>query len=311
MTRLPFVAALVLSFGAAALRGAADGSSTPFRGGVDVVALDVCVKDRTGRPATGLGAGDFLVLEDHVPQRLAVFSDGDPLPLAVSLLVDTSLSMAGAPLEFARAAAGAFVAALAPGDLVEIIAFNDSATVLYPLGGDLPGAARALGPLPPSGLTALYRAILAGLNRLERNPAARRRDYRRVAVVLTDGENTDGMLPYDHMLDAARRSGVLVYTISLSTRAAADGPATPPWTMTRLANDTGGRAVAARAPAALAGVYQEIASELRQLYRIGYVPARTDRDGRWRTISVRVPGRPLVARTRAGYYAPRAPRSLD
>ena len=41
---------------------------TGFRAGVDLVALDVYVKDRDGRLIPGLAQEDFLVLEDGSPQ---------------------------------------------------------------------------------------------------------------------------------------------------------------------------------------------------------------------------------------------------
>jgi VWFA-related protein len=45
-----------------------------FRGGVDLVHLDVSVLDRNRRPVRGLGPFDFTVLEDGVPQQVAVFT---------------------------------------------------------------------------------------------------------------------------------------------------------------------------------------------------------------------------------------------
>ena len=40
-----------------------------------------------------------------------------------------------------------------------------------------------------------------------------------------------------------------------------------------------------------------------------YAPDRPD-DGSWRSVSVRVPRKDLVIRTRSGYYAPRVPSNL-
>ncbi|HUG54070.1 MAG TPA: VWA domain-containing protein [Vicinamibacteria bacterium] len=50
---------------------------------------------------------------------------------------------------------------------------------------------------------------------------------------------------------------------------------------------------------------QRIADESRSYYLLGYVPSNTARDGRFRKIQVKVPGRKgLTIRARRGYYAP-------
>jgi VWFA-related protein len=45
-----------------------------FRGGVDLVLVDVVVRDRTGAPVKGLAADDFDLLEDGVRQQIRTFA---------------------------------------------------------------------------------------------------------------------------------------------------------------------------------------------------------------------------------------------
>jgi VWFA-related protein len=305
MTRSPTVASLLIL--AVALAAASIASATDhakFKGGVDLVALDVCVRDRDGRPTEGLSPEDFLILENGVPQNLAIFAPGDGVPLAVSLLIDASQSMSGRQLKRATEAAAAFISTLRPGDLVEVMAFNDSADVRFSLGPDHEQAVLSLAGLRARGMTALYQTILVSVRNLER---ARRRqsiDYRQVVIVLSDGKDTRSLLPFDDTLEAVRRSGVIIYTVSLGGEG--DEPAAAPsWPMAQLAFDTGGRAAAVRDVAELAPLYREIGVELRELYRLGYVPSPAVRDGSWRQIAVRIVNRELVARARSGYYAPR------
>lgn len=106
-----------------------------FQSGVDLVAVDVCVKHHDGSPETELKPDDFMVLEDDVPQKISLFSAEGHVPLAVSILVDSSRSMLGPPLERARAAAGALIDVLRPDDLVEVMSFNDRVTVRVPARG--------------------------------------------------------------------------------------------------------------------------------------------------------------------------------
>src|SRR5262249_36763211 len=108
-------------------------AQAPFHSRVDLVALDVRVRGSDGLPVADLTPGDFLVLENNVPQRISLFSSDGRLPLTVSLLIDSSQSMLGPRLERARAAASALIDLMAPGDLVEIMSFNDHVSLRYPL----------------------------------------------------------------------------------------------------------------------------------------------------------------------------------
>jgi len=277
-------------------------AQAPFQSGVDLVALDVCVKNRDGHAATELKPEDFLVLENDVPQKISLFSADGHVPLAVSLVVDGSQSMLGARLERARAAAAGLIDVLRPDDLVEVMSFNDHATVRYPMGADHARAKSALGEISARGATALHAAVLLAVHSQAHARQNRSSDYRDVIVLLSDGENTDTHVTFDSLLDDVRRSGVLVYTISLTDTH--DRIAAPSWEMTQLAFDTGGLAVASRDPASLTGIYQEIAAELLHLYRLGYVPSPLAHDGSWRRLAVRVPASGVVVRTRSGYFAP-------
>jgi len=47
---------------------------TTFRGGVDIVQVDVSVLDRDRRPVTGLSQSDFTILENGTPQEIVAFA---------------------------------------------------------------------------------------------------------------------------------------------------------------------------------------------------------------------------------------------
>ena len=72
----------------------------------------------------------------------------------------------------------------------------------------------------------------------------------------------------------------------------------------QLTDKTGGRIYPVRTVWDLAGVYGQIAADLRTLYSIGYYSSNEARDGRWRTIRL-VAKRPgAKVRTRPGYWGP-------
>ena len=299
-----FAAAIIAAAASvSAQRPATAHDPAAFRGGVDLVTLDVCVKGRDGSSGLELKPQDFLVLENNIPQRISLFSAEGHVPLAVSLLIDNSQSMSGARLDRAQAAAASLVDLLRPDDLVETITFNSHPEIRYRLGPDRNTARASVRGIAAGGLTALYEAVLVALRNQQHALRGGVDQYRRVLIVLTDGENTAGSVTFDEVLDEVHRGGALVYVVSLRTDK--DDAATAPlWEMSRLAHDTGGVAVAVHDLENLTPIYQDIGRELLHLYRLGYVPAPLTSDGSWRNIAVRVSSGDLVVRTRTGYYAP-------
>jgi VWFA-related protein len=283
---------------------------TVFRTGVDLVALDVCVRDRDGRLVPALAAKDFVVLENNTPQELQLFVPEGDVPLSIVLLIDRSASMAGEKLERAQAAARAFLRRLGPEDEVEVMAFNELADRRLAFTSDRAAAERAVNELTPEGQTSLYESIMAALRDLQKARRDRVDEARDALLVLTDGEDTSSRPEFDYVLEDVRRSGVIVYAVSLGMDGR-DRCVAPSHELLRITGESGGRAVAVTDPESLTPVYEEIASELRHLYRLAYVPTNTVKDGAWRTITVKVPSQNLVARTRAGYYATRPARRLS
>jgi Ca-activated chloride channel family protein len=75
--------------------------------------------------------------------------------------------------------------------------------------------------------------------------------------------------------------------------------------MTRLAAHTGGRIFSPLEDKEMAGVYAQVAREMKNQYVITYTPKNKERDGRLRRISVYLTRPGYTARTRDGYYAPK------
>jgi Ca-activated chloride channel family protein len=71
-----------------------------------------------------------------------------------------------------------------------------------------------------------------------------------------------------------------------------------------LSTRTGGRAYAVRSLFDLAGVYKQVADDLRSQYLLSYYSSNEATDGRWRSIRVEVRQRATV-RARSGYWGPK------
>lgn len=309
--RPPVLAGLTLTF-ASLLAGAvvvAQTSSTPwFRSGVDLVALDVCVTDREGRFLPALGVSDFLVLDDRVPQPVTFFSTEGKVPLTAVVLIDRSSSMTGTKLERAKAAALTFLRYLGQEDLGAVMAFNRSAARIVPFGTDLRAATSLVEQVRADGQTALFDAVLVALRDLRTARAGDETLRRQALIVLSDGEDSASRVAFEEVHTEVQSAGVLVYSISI--RMDERGRPLPPLhEFAQLANDSGGRVVAVRDVTTLDAVYTDIATELRHMYRLAYVPAAAMRTGRWHAVSVRVLDHDARVRTRAGYYAPASHRA--
>lgn len=283
-------------------RGPVPASQTRFTQGVDLVALDVCARDTTGRPLPNLAAGDFLVLENGKPQSVSIVMPADAVPVTVVLLIDRSMSMDGPKLARAQEAARLFVSQLRSQDRLEIVAFNRQASRVVAFSDDRSVAATALTSIHASGTTSLYDALLVAANDLTRARGGAEPQTREVIILLSDGEDTASVVGFDEALPAVRRSGAIVYTLSLRTDAKG-GSVGAPWPLLQLARDTGGRAHSVSVLDQLPQLYAEIAAEVRHLYRIGYVSNDERHDGRWREVVVRVTTTDARVRARAGYYA--------
>jgi Ca-activated chloride channel family protein len=295
--------ALLLALGAVALRAESSPRVPTFTVGVGVVSLNLVVTDAGGRQVPDLGPDDITLFEDGVPQPISLFAQ-EEWPIRLQVLLDGSGSMAAA-LPVAKRAATRLLRTLRPGDEAEVAQFNRSLSVLQESTGDLAALERAIDRVSPHGETALYNVLYVTLKDQARQ---RKPDEpcRRAIVVLSDGEDTASMVDDEQLIDLARRAGGVVYTIGLLTPPVAGLPAptVPTYVLTALARETGGRAYFPRSLAELDGAYDRIASELRTLYGIGYVPLNARADGHWRRIAIQTRQGSLLVRHRPGYYAP-------
>jgi Ca-activated chloride channel family protein len=295
---------LALSFPSPAK--AQQNNSLRFASTVAAVNLNVSVTDARGRYVRDLDQVDFSILENGVPQPLALFARED-VPISLSLLIDTSASMSD-KLSVAQAAATRFVRTLAANDLAQVVEFNGRVNVLQDFTDDVPALEAAIGKTRPSGETSLYTALYVAIKELSKGPRTELR--RRAIVVLSDGEDTSSRITDEQVLELARRSEISVYAISLFGTRPSEmerlNQGRNIHFLTSLARDTGGEFHVAGTPADLEPIYGRIAEGLRTSYTIGYVPQNDQHDGKWRRIVVLTPSRgSVLVRHRLGYYGPR------
>jgi Ca-activated chloride channel homolog len=286
---------------------------TVFKAGVDMVPLTVTVTNPAGHSVTGLTIDDFTVLEDGVQQSISFFAS-EPVPVDVAFVLDTSASMM-ADLPLVREAARGMVHSLRPEDRAAVINVKSVVGLAQSLTSDQTQIDAALNGLSASGGTAVYDGLYVVLRDFERERTAEGGVRRQVISLLSDGDDNASHVPADDVMELARRLGVSIYVIALQQQQSVPSSLQlgrsfqrAEYAMRALASETGGRIFFPTSAKELPALYAAIAQELASQYQLGYVPLRTNPDGAFRRISVRVPTTSGgTARTRSGYFAAHKP----
>jgi len=200
----------------------------------------------------------FWVVEGGVSQPVRV----QPLPpdqLEVALVIDTSGSMAGAPLAAAKAAAQSFLNQLPATVPSSVIGFGSSPREVSARSANRAAQSSAIAGLVASGQTALYDALGTALAQV---PAASRNT--RAVVLLTDGGDTASTKTLDATANAFAAANVPLFAVELRTSDS------NPAALSRLTSASGGRVVPASDPTALSGAFGVIAKQLVRQYIVTY-----------------------------------------
>jgi len=220
-------------------------------------------------PVLGLTKGEISLAVDgkklDAYALRSVMEDG--ARIAVALAMDTSGSMKGAPMAAAQEAAHGFAGRLSESDLAGLITFGGSPVVACELTTDRGTLRSAIEGTAARGNTALYDAVLLGLDQL-----AGQSSPRKALLVLTDGEDTESKASKEDCLEQARSSGVPIFSIGLGAEVNED-------VVGALAGESGGESFYTAASTELLGVYQQIAEQLNSQYVLSYRDPQPAPDG--------------------------------
>jgi Ca-activated chloride channel family protein len=278
-----------------------------FKAAVDIVSLNVTVVDNQNHYITDVTEKEFSVFEDGTRQDLTFFNRSS-LPIALSLLVDTSASMVNL-LPIAQEAAIGFARKLRAQDFAQVVDFDSRVEITQAFTSSVPDLEKAIRATTAGGSTSLHNALYISLKELAKIKAKSESEIRRRAIiVLSDGEDTSSLVSYEEVLDLAKRSETAIYTIGLQPRDSTQsrGFREAEFVLRQFAQETGGRAFFPSRVEDLKDVYGQIADELSSQYTIGYASKNPRRDGGWRRVAVQVARPNAVVRTKRGYYAPTA-----
>ncbi|MGI8735017.1 MAG: VWA domain-containing protein [Pyrinomonadaceae bacterium] len=278
----------------------------------ELVTLTATVTDQRGRYIANLKQSDFTVYEDGVKQELSYFNTGDRVPVSLGIIFDTSGSMID-KIHGVQDAVEHFVKSVSTGDEIFLIRFSEDAELVQDFTDDRRRILRAVERLEPQGSTALYDAVVLGLDRIKQG-----KHRKRALLLLTDGNDTASRASFDSVVALARRSEVTIYALGIGHGERGSFGHDPHGGQAKdtvdirvlrgIAEPTGGAAHF------LENAHQggrdlvdeaatEVANELKQQYTLGYRPKGGSRAAGFRQIKVETVDKSLRVRTKRGYYA--------
>ena len=304
---LPRPLFLTLLFSASFLLNAQSESNPgmSIRVGTTLVLIPVTVTDSLNRFVLGLEKDNFRVFEDGTEQKVKQFA-GEDAPLSVGLLVDRSGSM-GEKLETSRQAVAQFMKTMNAQDEAFLVDFGDKAELAMGFTHSPDEIESKLATLESEGLTALLDGVFMGLREMKKakNP-------RKALLIISDGGDNNSHYTPDEIKNLVREADIQIYAMGVFERMPYMGMSAAelsgPRLLSRLAEQTGGRAFPASVEADLPSIATRIGIELRNQYVLAYSAANQERDGKYRKVEVKLKQPPdlppLKARWRLGYYAP-------
>lgn len=252
------VAGLVLP-GTATAAQEGDGLHIP---NVDVTSYpDVVVTTTITAALDGPDRSADLRIEEDGEAREAQISQISSGDLEVALLIDTTGSMGGSPMEAAKSAASIFVRSLPEDTRLSVVGYDADTTLVTG-----PEATRAehlagIESLVPDGRTAMYDAVLDTLDEVLAAPSD---GVRQAIVVLTDGEDNESRSPLEDVAERLAASDVTLQGVEYLTAFTDEAG------IRTLAEASGGQIFSASDPDALVRIYEDLAADLINSYTVRY-----------------------------------------
>ncbi|MFQ5817120.1 MAG: VWA domain-containing protein [Terriglobia bacterium] len=264
---------------------------------VNLVLVPTSVISPEGEPVTDLERDAFEVYENGKLQPLAVFERQTAMPLQLVLMIDTSLSTMGV-LRSEQAAAARFIRqVLRLQDLAALYEFSGGVHRRAGFTSNFSLLEKGLQKLKPKAGTALYDAIVMISDKL------RKREGRRVLVIVSDGTDTTSKRDFAAALQAAQEAEVAVFSLVVQPIPGESGRSVRgEHVLIALAEMTGGQVFFPGGVEELDRSFRMLSELLRTQYLLGYHPLAHSVGDDFHRIEVRILGGGYVVRHRKGYW---------
>ena len=184
---------------------------------VNIVTLPVAVANGSGQAMLNLTQKDFQVFDDGKPQRITKFDQGGD-PLSIVLVLETSSRVAPLLPEVSKTGIIFTQMVMAGNGEAAVVGYNDEVDLLRPMTTDSDRVLDTIQHLKP-GLDGarLYDALDRAEALLEAQPPERRR----IIVVVGEKNDSGSETKLGQVLRRAQLGNMTIYSIGLSTTAAA------------------------------------------------------------------------------------------
>lgn len=296
---------------------------------VDLVQLNVAVTDNHGNYVTGLQPGDFTIVEDGIPQKVATFGEGNEpsrqlmaTPVKGETTADQKPSDSGTKLSaaelnsviaganvfvlfdtsnymyrgfvFAQDAISDFIRSLESADRIAFYSYSRDLSRATRLTAEREQVLRGVRSTVAGDDAALYNCLLLTVK------DAAQFTGRKVIVVFSNGPDNASIVPPEDVAELAQSTGTAIYMVS--TQQAELEPISTA-VFERMTAATGGKAYFARSWKDEQRAFASIRDDLAHLYSLSYYPQPNPNRG-WRSITVKLNSPRLKnchVRTRNGY----------
>jgi len=266
------------------------------------VRLNASVLDGGGRSIQTLTKDAFSVYEDGVPQTIASFRHED-LPVSLGLLIDSSGSMYDKRSAVEKAALD-FVKLSNPADEEFLVDFSWEAFIDQDFTNNIDKLQQGLSYVKSSGGTAIYDALVASADYLNKNA----KHPKQVLLVVTDGEDNASTATLEQTIRRIQDlDGPVIYCVGLLFGDDTDKRESrhARRVLETLAEQTGGAAYFPKSVNQVDEIAAEVAKDIRTQYTISYHSTKSPTLGGYREIHVEAKAKSfgrLSVRTRTGYY---------
>lgn len=183
-----------------------------IRSEVNLQTVNVQVQDKHGNKLLGLEAGDYTVLENGKPQRIAFYDAGSG-PVTVAVLVDSSSSTVTEGRVAAAEIAARFVRIARPGDEIWAMDFTDRTGPFERITQKQADSSPVKVPKAGGVGSAVYDAIATALCQLQSSS-----NPRQALIVITDGIDEHSRLGLNQLVDLVRSHRVQLFLVGFPSR---------------------------------------------------------------------------------------------
>jgi len=270
-----------------------------FETTANLVTVDVAVLDNRGNFIPNIPMGNFLVLEDNVPQKIVKFGPSEA-PMTVCLVIEFSNLYQQYWTESwyqTLTAAYGFLETLRPEDYVAVVAYDLRPEILSDFSQDKRQAHEAMQRLRIAAYSEsnLFDALTDTIDRMKEI------EGRKAIVLISSGIDTFSKLTFDKTRQLVQTGGTAIYALGLmqALREYYDargylGPIArldflqADNQLRTFAKESGGMAFFPRFYGEFPSIFQQISISLRNQYTVAYNPTNQARDGKFRKIQVKL-----------------------